>query len=297
MNNKNKANYMAQFTNQAQLSYNNTVTNSNVAVGEVLEVLSMTKTAVNRTYNQGDNITYIINIVNSGNTTISGLTLTDNLGNYFPAGSPNAVIPLTYRPDTINYFINGAVSGGLSVAGGPPLVIGNITVPAGGNATIVYDATVNQYAPLAAGGQIDNSAVLSGGGIQPISADETITVDAQPNLTITKAISPVPVSENGNLTYTFTIQNYGAAPANGTVLPAAIVVTDQFNPILTNLNVQYEGTQWQEGTNYQYSDQTGLFETNPGQITIDAATFSQDPTTGVVTTTPSTRTLVVSGTV
>ena len=37
---------MAQFINQAQLSYNNSVVNSNVAVGEILEVLSATKTAV-----------------------------------------------------------------------------------------------------------------------------------------------------------------------------------------------------------------------------------------------------------
>jgi hypothetical protein len=37
---------MAQFTNQAQLSYNNATVNSNVAVGEVLEVLSAAKTAV-----------------------------------------------------------------------------------------------------------------------------------------------------------------------------------------------------------------------------------------------------------
>ena len=40
---------MAQFTNQAQLSYNNATINSNVAVGEVLEVLSANKTAVTTT--------------------------------------------------------------------------------------------------------------------------------------------------------------------------------------------------------------------------------------------------------
>ena len=37
---------MAQFTNQAQLRYGNSVTNSNIAVGEILEVLSISKTAV-----------------------------------------------------------------------------------------------------------------------------------------------------------------------------------------------------------------------------------------------------------
>lgn len=43
---------MAQFTNQAQLRYGNSVTNSNIAVGEILEVLSISKTAVKNTYIQ-----------------------------------------------------------------------------------------------------------------------------------------------------------------------------------------------------------------------------------------------------
>lgn len=42
---------MARFTNQAQLRYGNNVANSNIAVGEILEVLSATKTAVKNTYN------------------------------------------------------------------------------------------------------------------------------------------------------------------------------------------------------------------------------------------------------
>ena len=37
---------MAIFTNQAQLRYGNAVANSNVAVGEILEVLAATKTDV-----------------------------------------------------------------------------------------------------------------------------------------------------------------------------------------------------------------------------------------------------------
>ena len=45
---------MAIFTNQAQLRYGNAVANSNVAVGEILEVLAATKTAVRKTYGQHD---------------------------------------------------------------------------------------------------------------------------------------------------------------------------------------------------------------------------------------------------
>ena len=39
---------MAFFTNQAQLRYGNEVANSNITVGEIQEVLAVTKTAVKR---------------------------------------------------------------------------------------------------------------------------------------------------------------------------------------------------------------------------------------------------------
>ena len=47
---------MARFTNQAQLRYGNEITNSNIAVGEITEVLSATKTAVRDTYGQNENL-------------------------------------------------------------------------------------------------------------------------------------------------------------------------------------------------------------------------------------------------
>ena len=62
---------MATFTNQATLRYNGNVVNSNITTGELLEVLSATKTAVIDNYNQESDITYVINtikiIIYSGN--------------------------------------------------------------------------------------------------------------------------------------------------------------------------------------------------------------------------------------
>ena len=80
---------MAQFTNQAQLSYNNTVVNSNVVVGEILEVVSANKTAVVDTYSAGSTVTYAISIVNAGATAITNLTITDNLGAYTGRRDPH----------------------------------------------------------------------------------------------------------------------------------------------------------------------------------------------------------------
>lgn len=56
---------MAQFTNQAQLSYNNETVTSNVVVGQLQEVLSATKTAVNGSYRTGETVTYAVNLINS----------------------------------------------------------------------------------------------------------------------------------------------------------------------------------------------------------------------------------------
>lgn len=85
---------MASFTNFATLSYNGGTTNSNTVTGELLEALTVTKTAVVKNYAANDKITYIISIVNSGAQPVTNLTVTDNLGAYeFNSGT---VYPLAY---------------------------------------------------------------------------------------------------------------------------------------------------------------------------------------------------------
>lgn len=283
---------MARFTNQAQLRYGNSVANSNIAVGEILEVLSATKTAVRSTYGQNDTITYIISIVNSGTTAFSNITLTDNLGAY--AFDTTTVTPLTYVEGTVKYYVNGVVQTAPAVTAGPPLAITGINIPAGGNATIIYEAEVNQYAPLATNATITNTAVISGGGVTPITVTETVTSENEPILIITKSVSPVPVTENGTLTYTFLIQNIGNTAADAAT---NVVVTDTFDPILTNLTATFNGTAWTAGTNYTYDETTGAFASVAGQITVPAATYAQDPTTGAWIVNPGVSTLVITGTV
>ena len=94
-----KGKQMAQFTNQAQLSYNNSTVSSNVVTGQLQEVLSATKTAVNVSYRVGDTVTYALNLINSGTTALTGLTVTDNLGAYSPE-TGTTYLPLSYVEDT-----------------------------------------------------------------------------------------------------------------------------------------------------------------------------------------------------
>ena len=247
---------MARFTNQAQLRYGNSVANSNIAVGEILEVLSATKTAVRKVYEQDDTITYVISVVNSGTVPLNGMTVTDNLGTY--AFDATTLTPLVYVTDTVNYYINGVLQPKPTVTPGAPLAISGLNIPAGGNIVLVYEAKLNEYAPLAGESEITNTVTISGGGITPIQVEETVQALSNPVLTITKSISPVPVTENGTLTYTFLIQNNGnTAAEEGT----AAVITDDFDPILNNLTVSFNGTAWTEGVDYTYDETTGSFAT------------------------------------
>ena len=283
---------MASFTNQAQLTYRDTVTNSNVATGEILEVVSVTKTAVSNIYSAQGTITYIVSIVNTGATNITGLTVTDNLGAY--AFGESTLVPLTYADGTIKYYVNGAIQPAPTVSGTDPLTVSGISVPANGNTTLVYEVLANEYAPLSLDSSITNTVNVSGGGITPISDDETVNVINAPSLSITKSICPVPVNNNGTVTYTFVIENTGNTPVIAT---DNAFITDVFNPALTGVSATFNGAPWVLGTDYTYDEATGVFESVAGSITVPAATFTQDPVTGVITVTPGTSTVTVTGTI
>ena len=283
---------MATFFNQATLSYSGGTVNSNITTGEILEVLSATKTAVYDRYSPGSDVTYAVNIVNSGTIAFTGLTITDDLGAY--TFGTSTLQPLDYIVGSVRYFIDGILQPAPAVTVGPPLVISGINVPAGGTTTILYAARANNFAPLNVEGTIVNTVTISGGGITPLTATETVSAEAEPRLTITKSVSPTTVTENSQLTYTFVIQNTGNVPADAT---DAVVVTDTFDPILSNLSVTYNGAVWTSPANYTYNEATGQFATVPGNITVPAATYTQDPTTGVWIVDPGVAVITVTGTI
>lgn len=284
---------MAIFYNQATLTYNGGAANSNIVSGEIVEVVTAAKTATPSTYRAGETITYVISLFNGGTTAVSSLTVTDDLGAY--TQGEETLVPLDYVDGSLRFFVNGALqaSPAVTISSGS-LVISGIDIPAGSNAILVYRATVNGFAPLAVDSEITNTATVTGGGIiNPVTVSETVTSEDSALLSITKAVSPSTVTENGRLTYTFVIENSGNTEA---VATDNLVVSDVFDPVLSNLVVTFEGEIWSENTEYTYNDATGEFDTVAGQITVPAATYTTDAS-GAVIVTPGSVTLTVSGTV
>ena len=75
------------------------------------------------------------------------------------------------------------------------------------------------------------------------------------------------------------------------------IITDEFDPILKNLTVSFNGTAWTEGVDYTYDETTGSFATIAGKVTVPAALYVQDPLTDIWITSPGISTLIVTGTV
>ncbi len=281
---------MAIFSNQATLTYNGTTTNSNIAFGEILETLTAEKVAVEGTYTPGQLLTYAVTLRNTGAAPLTNLTLTDNLGGY--ALDAVTVYPLDYETGTVRLFVNGVLQTAPTVTEGPPLVFAGITIPAGGNAVLLYQARVNNFANPDVDGTIVNTVTATGAGLTaPITATETVGAVTGAVLTIAKSISPNQVVDNDRVTYTFVIQNAGNEPVDTT---DNATITDTFDPILTGLTVTLNGAPF---TQYTYNEATGLFATTPGAITVPAATATQDPVTGAYTVTPGVTTVTVTGTI
>ena len=283
---------MAIFYNRATLSYNGRLTNSNVTEGELIDALSITKTALNSTYSQGGTVLYAVSITNSGVSAVTAFSFTDDLGSYSVGAV--TVYPLEYIEGSARLYIGGAPAPAPTVTAGPPLTVSDINIPAGSNALLLYEAEVTEFAPLADGSVITNTVTANSDCVENLTAEASVTVESAPNLSIAKAMCPGEVSCQGELTYTFVIQNTGNAPV---VATDDLIVSDTFIPILNGITVTYNGEAFVEGVNYSYSEQTGEFSTLPGQITVPAATYTQDSETGIITLTPGVATITVTGTV
>ena len=102
---------------------------------------------------------------------------------------------------------------------------------------------------------------------------------------------PNPVICGDTITYTIKIYNYGNTAAEN------VVLTDDFNPAPTNITVSRDGVLLL-GTDYTYIDGTlTVPATASAPVTVPAATFVQDPVTGIISITPGVVEYTITGTI
>ena len=282
---------MASFSNFATLSYNGGTVSSNTVTGEILESVTAEKTAVTQEYAAGETVSYALSLVNGGSAAVT-VSISDDLGAY--TFGETTLYPLACRAGTLQLFVNGVLQPAPAVTAGPPLVVSGVEIPAGGSAVLVYETEVTAYAPLASASVITNTATVTGGGVGvPLTASATVGTRDQAALSISKAVTPASVPAGGELSYSFEIVNTGNTAAGA---DDAAVLSDTFDPVLSGLQVSFNGQSWARSTNYSYDETGGVFATLPGQITVPAATYTQN-TDGSWTVEPGSAVLTVSGTI
>lgn len=177
-----------------------TVTSSVTAI----TVLTMTKSAIHSVPLQpGDTITYTIVVSNSGNVDATNAVISDSLPQY-----------TNFVTNSINLDPPGAGIKGSE----PPVLAGNITIPAGQSVTVTFVVTVTN--PLTNGTIIANTAsVTSAQTPAPITDTATSTVTSAPILAVTKSSAhPTPLRAGHTITYTVVVSNSGNAGATGLVI-------------------------------------------------------------------------------
>lgn len=283
-------------TNQARLQFTYGATtataSSNIASTSLQGPLSVSKSVLENAYRADGDLTYMITLSNTGAVPLTNIVITDDLGTY-AVSETLSVTPLFYRGPT-QLYINGVFSTNLTPAPGINSIAFTIpSLAAGANAMLIYKVDVDDYARLDVGASILNTAVVTATGMsEDVTVESAVPVDDYADISITKAMSPNPVTDGSTLTYTFTIQNYGNTAATN------VILSDAFSPAPSPISVSVNGVPVPE-TDYTYA---GGLLTLPSEgaaqsITVPAATFLQDAATGQVTVNPGTAVILVAGTI
>ena len=185
-------------TNQANVSSSvsdpSLTNNSASAVTTVDPVadLSITKTDSPDPVSSGEQLTYTLNVSNSGPSPATSVSVSDTL--------PGSV---TYESTTPSQGSCSHASGTVTCSLG--------TIASGAN------ATVQIVVRPTSGSSITNQASVSSPVSDPVlvnnAASATTTVDPVADLSLTKTDSPDPVLSGQQLTYTLTVSNAGPAAA------------------------------------------------------------------------------------
>lgn len=186
---------------------------SNVATAELIEeyALSATKTALNNGFVPGENITYILQVTNTGTEPVFSVTVSDDLG--------GATLPLTFLEGSARLNIDGAITQIIPTTTVPLVFALPNPLPVGEIATIIYVARATTA--LTDGvTEITNTATVTGNGgsttgpvvtAEPTSA--TVELEEFASLSIVKTVSTAQITPGVPFSYFITLTNSGAVEA------------------------------------------------------------------------------------
>lgn len=282
-------------TNQAMLNYRygtaRSSTVSNVVRAVLNGPLSISKTAMSESYRIGQNITFMITVTNNRTAEAENISVADTLGTFEIDGIN--VTPLTYIGPA-RLFINGGAETNITpIIGADNIVFSIPSIPAGGNARIIYVVRVNNFAEQEADSTITNTATADFDCGCPcteaVSDSSTITAEEYADVRIVKSICPNPVVCGDDVAFSFELYNYGNMAAT------EVVLTDRFDPALSDIQVFVDGVLI-PSEYYNYINgvlRLPALDSEFG-ITIPAATFERDES-GNITVIPGNIRIVVRG--
>ncbi len=295
---------MPNYENRASLTYNSHTKNSNTVSFQVNNSLSFTKTALATTYKPDDEIAFVLDIINSTDTSYPDIKITDDLGLDWNNPSGVGSFPLLYVNGSVRYYKNGILAvpptASFSVNG---TTFTGLSILPNETSTLIYEVYITEYAPFeivhGISKTITSTATLSsnqGDGNYTKLAQEsvTITADSFTAPSLTKSLFPSTIIPGKELTYTFILNNYGNILLTEETWYTGII--DTFTHPFTITNVTYNGVKWTESDDYSYNQDTREFKSINNKISIPAATYQIGEFHEFVTV-PGTSILIISGTV
>ncbi|MDO4503668.1 MAG: hypothetical protein Q4B84_00770 [Clostridia bacterium] len=266
---------------------------SNVASTFFYEAVSVNKISLGDSYYLNENITYIITVKNNSNSEVTGLKIKDNLGEYNPNKYKSDLnfIPLEYIGPSYIY-LNGIFTGEIS----PKIESGKLifdigSLSSGSVLNIMYKVSVNDKALLKIGSKIKNILqVFSDNTVDPVESSNSIKVAEKASVKIIKHMCPGTIVRGESVSYFITLYNYGNKEA------VNVILNDVFSPIpkITNVTIDDILIPFSD---YSYNEGVFVLPSYGSEFSlkIPPASFSQNSTTGVVSITPGTKNIILSG--
>lgn len=188
--------------------------------------VSISKSASNTLLIPGDTVTFSLSVVNSGDAPASNVVMSD-------------VLPATayFSYVTGSTKLNGAVV--------TPTLAGNTlsytlpTLAAGASATLSFDMKVAASGVPVGITTLDNTATVGDSQTTATRPSNTVTVSisSNPNLRLSKSVSPTQTTPAGVLVYTLTLKNEGASAATDVLLSDPLPANTSY----VNASMKYNG--------------------------------------------------------